>query len=264
MAYMMIILVTVTAVLTETTASPLKLVFKSRNGLKTKTTRTMETRNVNTTQNPTLAERGKYILPPSPIVTKTLIEPESGHNTKKTTIGTKSEPGTNMGKDEFSTTDNSINDTKNEQEYISHTTVPTMHSAYSTNSYLATNDSTAFSHHQDNSEHIGIIVGLTFSALVVVTTIVVGLVFLCFHKKFLCFKRNEEGDLERSYMPMVAKTTKTSDAPVDGNVASNVDVENIDTQDTTDDEVDISSANANCPVLYTYKYNNIQPTDARE
>jgi hypothetical protein len=57
---------------------------------------------------------------------------------------------------------------------------------------------------------------------------------------------------------MVKKTIKTSDEPVD--------VENINTPYTTEDEVDISSENTNSPVCVyiASKYSNIQPTDARE
>jgi len=253
---LIVFVVTITAVLIEfnstadITARRPKHVPKPRNEWKTKTTRTMNAGYVNTMQKPNSEEGVKWIYP------------ESGINTKKTTAGTKSQAGTNMGKDEFSTTDNSIKDTKNKQE---NSTVPTMHSAYSTNSYLATNDLTAFSHHQDNSEHVGTIVGLTVSLIVVVT--VVGLVFLCYYKKFLCFKSNEKCDLERSYIPMLIKTIKTSDEPVDGNVVLNVDVENINMPDTTEDEVDISSAKTNSPVCvyeYTSKYNNIQPTSNDE
>ena len=92
-------------------------------------------------------------------------------DTKKMTAGT------NMGKDEFST--------KNEQENLSYSTVPTMHSNYS--------------HHQDNSRCIGINVA-TVSILVVI--IVVG---VCYYKKFLCFKRNEKYDEETSSISMLNK-----------------------------------------------------------
>ena len=172
---LIVFVVTITAVLIEfnstTDARRLKHVFISKNERKK---RTMNARYVNTMQKSNSEERVKWIYP------------ESGINTKKTMAGTKSQAGT--------TTDNSIKDTKNEQENLS----------YSTNSYLATNDSTAFSHHQDNSEHIGTIVGLTVP-LLVVATVVVGLVFLCYYKKFLCFKRNEKCDLAMSSSPMLDK-----------------------------------------------------------
>ena len=92
-----------------------------------------------------------------------------------------------LEKEKISTTDTSIKDTKNEQENLSYSAVTLMHSAYSTNSYLAKNNSTAFFHHRDNSEHIGTIVGLT----VVVVVTVVGSVFLCYYKRLLCLFSKE-------------------------------------------------------------------------
>jgi hypothetical protein len=133
--------------------------------------------------------------------------------------GTKSQAGT--------TTDNSIKDTNNEQETLSYS-------------------------------FIGTIIGITVSLLVI--AVVVGLLFrLCYCKRFLCFKKKAKYDVERLYIAMVKKTTKTSDL--------DVDVEDKNTSDTTEDEVDISSENTKSPVCvyeYTSKYSNIQPTDARE
>ena len=174
-------------------------------------------------------ERGKYIVPLSPIGTKTSIDHESGNNTEKTTAGTKSQAGT---------TDNYIKDTKNEQENFSYSAV-----ADPPNSSLATTNSTPFSHDRDNSEHIWTIVIPVVSLLVI--AVVVGLLFLRCKRK-------------AKYIPMVKKTIKTSDEPVD--------VENINTPYTTEDEVDISSENTNSPVCVyiASKYSNIQPTDARE
>ena len=179
---------------------------------------------------------------------------ESGINAKTTTAGT------NMGKDEFSTTDNSIKDTKNEQENLSYSTVPTMHSAYSTY------DSTAFSHHQDNSEHIGIIVGLTVSLLVVV----VGLVFLCYFKEFLCFKKNEKCNLGMSSLSMLdGKKIQTQDMTVDGDVVPMLNGKKNKTNKTDmsgdEDNVDIKTEDERYPVRTKLKsLNSIQPSDASE
>ena len=129
---------------------------------------------------------------------------------------------------------------------------------YPTNSSLATNNLTAFSHDRYNSEHIGIIVGLTVSLFIVV--VVGGL--LCY------YKRKAKCDLERSYIPMLIKNINTPNEHVDEDNVLKVEVEKINTPDTdtTEDEVDISAANTNSPVHneYTSKYSNIQPTDARE
>ena len=201
---LIVFVVTITAVLIEfnstTDARRLKHVCISKNERKK---RTMNAGYVNTMQKPNSEERVKWIYP------------ESGINTKKTMAGTISQAGT--------TTDNSIKDTNNEQETLSYSTVPTMHNAYSTNSYLATNDSIALSHHQDNSEHIGIIVGLTVS-LFFLLVVVVGLVFLCYYNKFLCFKRNEKRDLGMSSSQMLdEEKIQTQDMNVDGVVILMVD-----------------------------------------
>ena len=161
---LIIFVVTIAAVLiefnstTNITVRQSKHVFKSKNEWNPKTKRTMNAGNVNTMQK----EQGKYIVPLSPKGTKTSIDHESGNNTKKTTAGTKSQAGT---------TDNYIKDTKNEQENFSYSAVTMMYSTDPTNSSLATNNLTA----------------VTVSLLV--TAVVVGLLFLCYCKKFLCFKR---------------------------------------------------------------------------
>ena len=246
-----VFVVVITAVLTEvnTTARRPKHVFISKNEWKNKTTRTMNAGNVNNNTMP--KEKGKFIVPSSPKGTKTSIDHESINNTKKTT--TKSQAGTNM----FSTTDN-------EQKNLSYSTVNIM---YPTNSSLATNNLTAFSHDRDNSEHIGINVGLAVSLFIVVVAVVAGL--LCYYKRLLCFKRKAKYDLERSYIPILIKNINTPNEHVDEDNVSKVEVEKINTPDTdtTEDEVDISVANTNSPVFvyeYTSKYSNIQPTDARE
>ena len=153
---------------------------KPRNEWKTKTTRTMNAGNVNTMQTPNSAEGAKWKFP-------------SRRGVTKTTIFQK-----HLEKEKISTTDISIKDTKDEQENLNYSAVTLMDSAYSTNSYLTTNNSTGFFHHRDNSEHIWIIVGLT----VVVVGSVLAIVFLCYNKKLLCFKRKAKCDLERSSIPM--------------------------------------------------------------
>ena len=191
---LIVFVVTITAVLTEfnnttditlTVRRP-KHVFKSKSEWKTKTTRTMNAGNVNTMQKPNSAEGVEWKFPSTPGVIKTTIFQK------------------HLEKEKISTTDISIKDTKNEQENISYSAVTLMHSAYSTNSNLATNNSTAFSHHRDNSEHIGTIVGLT----VVVVVTVVGSVFLCYYKRLLCFKRNEKYYLDKSSLPMLRENTR--------------------------------------------------------
>ena len=306
---LIVFLVTITAVLTEfysstdNTTRPPTHVLKPRNDRKTKTTRTMNTmQNLNSEEGP-----GKWIYRESGINTKKTmagtksqagtnmgkdkfsttdnsikdkntmqkgnwIYRESGINTKKTTPGTISQAGTNMGKDEFSTTDNSIKDTKNEQENLSYSTVPTMHSAYSTY------DSTELSHHQDNSEHIGIIVRLTVS-LFLLLVVVVGLVFLCY-KKFLCFKRNEKCDLGMSSSPMLdEEKIQTEDMTVNGDVIlMMVDSPMLNEKNKTpdmsgdEDNVDIKTEDERYlvrtkdkPIIKSLKsLNSIQPSDASE
>ena len=209
-----VFVVTITAVLTEfnsgkhTTTRQPKHVFKPRNGWRTNPTRNMNAGNVNTTKKPNLAERGKWIVPLPPKG----IDSESGINTKKTTTATKSLTGTNRGKDEFSRTDNSMKDTKTEQENLSYSAVTMIYSADPTNSSLATNNLTALTHDPDNSEHIGIMVGLAVSALVV--AVVVGLLcWLCYNKRVLCFKRKTE----RSPVSVYKYTIKYNNIqPTDG------------------------------------------------
>ena len=293
---LIIFVVTIAAVLiefnstTNITARQSKHVFKSKNEWNPKTKRTMNAGNVNTMQKEqgkyivplspkgtktsidhesgnntergkyivplspkgtktsidhesgNNTERGKYIVPLSPKRTKTSIDHESGNNTKKTTAGTKSQAGT---------TDNYIKDTKNEQENFSYSAVTMMYSTNPTNSSLATNNLTALSHDQDNSEHIG--TAVTVSLLV--TAVVVGLLFLCYCKKFLCFKRKAK----------LNEKIKKADEPVGEDTVLNVEVENINMPDTTEDEVDLSSAKTNSPVYeYTNKYNNMHPTSNDE
>lgn len=211
-----VFVVTITAVLTEfnsgkhTTTRQPKHVFKPRNGRRTNPTRNMNAGNVNTTQKPNLAERGIWIVPLPPKG----IDSESGINTKKTTAATKSLTGTNMGKYEFSTTDNSMKDTKTEQENLSYSAVTMIYSADPTNSSLATNNLTALTHDRANSENIGTMVGLAVSALVLVVAVVVGLLcWLCYNKRVLCFKRKAE----RSPVPVYKYTIKYNNIqPTDG------------------------------------------------
>ena len=68
---------------------------------------------------------------------------------------------------------------------------------------------------------------------------------------------------------MSIKNINTPNEHVDEDNVLKVEVEKMYTSDTdtTEDEVDISVANTNSPVFvyeYTSKYNNVQPTDARE
>ena len=189
-----------------------KLVFKSKNVWKT----------------PNSAEGVKWKVP-------------SRRKVANTTIFQK-----HLKKENISTTDISMINTENEQENLSYSTVPTMHSASSTNS-------TAFSHHQDNSEHTGTIVALTVSLLVVVT-VVFGSVVLCYCKKLPCFKIQAKCDLDKSSSLMLDEKDKTLDS---GTTDDDDDV----------DEVDISPESKKSPVsIYgcTSKFSNIQPTNARE
>jgi hypothetical protein len=278
---LIVFLVTISAVLTEfysstdNTTRPPKHALKPRNDRNTML-------NLNSEEGP-----GKWIYPESGINTKKTTKsqtgsnmgtdnsikdrntmqksnseekvkwkyPESGINVKTTTAGT------NMGK-EFSTTDNSIKDTKNEQENLSYSTVPTK-------------DSTPLSHHQDNSVLIGIIVGLTVFLLVVV----VGLVCLCYHKKFLCFKRNEKRDLGISSSPILdEEKIQTQDMTVNGDVIlMMVDTPMLNEKNKTRDvgeevTVDIKTEDERYPVRTKDKpiikslksLNSIQPSDASE
>ena len=231
---------------TDITARRPKYV-KPRNEWKTKTTRTMNAGNVNTMQTPNSAEGAKWKFPSRPGVTKTTIFQK------------------HFEKEKISTTDISIKDTKN----LNYSAVTLMDSAYSTNSYLTTNNSTGFFHQRDNSEHIWTIVGLTVIVTVVGSVLVI--VFLCYNKKLLCFKKKAQCDLERSSIAMLSENINTPNEPVDKDNVLKVEIEKINTPDTdtTEDEVDIhvSSASTNSPVCvyeYTSKYSNIQPTDARE
>ena len=172
----MMMVFVVTAVLIElnnatdiTTRRP-KLVFNSKNEFKTKSPGTVNTNS---------EERGIWRTPG-----------------ETTTIFQK-----HLEKENISTTDISIKNTKNEQENVSYSAVTLMNSTDPTNSSLARNNSTTFSHDPDNSEHIVIIVGLTVSLLVVVT--VVGLLFLCYYKRLLCFKIKTKRDLDNSSSPML-------------------------------------------------------------
>jgi hypothetical protein len=97
---------------------------------------------------------------------------------------------------------------------------------------------------------------------------VLAIVFLCYNKRLLCFKKKAQCDLERSSIAMLSENINTPNETVDKDNVLKVEVEKINTSDTdTEDEVDISAANTNSPVCVyecTSKYNNIQPTDARE
>ena len=216
---------------------------KPRNEWKTK-----NAGNVNTMQTPNSAEGAEWKLPSRRGVTKTIYQKH-------------------LEKEKISTTDISIKDTKDEQENLNYSAVTQMDSAYSTNSYLTKNNSTGFFHHRDNSEHIWTIVGV--ATVVVGSVLLVAIVFLRYYKRLLCFKRKAKCDLERSYISMSIKNINTPNEHVDEDNVLKVEVEKMYTSDTdtTEDEVDISVANTNSPVFvyeYTSKYNNVQPTDARE
>ena len=218
---------------------------KPRNEWKTK-----NAGNVNTMQTPNSAEGAEWKLPSRRGVTKTIYQKH-------------------LEKEKISTTDISIKDTKDEQENLNYSAVTLMDSAYSTNSYLTKNNSTGFFHHRDNSEHIWTIVVLTVGVATVVGSVLLAIVFLCYYKRLLCFKRKAKCDLERSYISMSIKNINTPNEHVDEDNVLKVEVEKMYTSDTdtTEDEVDISVANTNSPVFvyeYTSKYNNVQPTDARE
>jgi hypothetical protein len=139
---------------------------------------------VNTMQTPNSAEGAKWKFP-------------SRRGVTKTTIFQK-----HLEKEKISTTDISIKDTKDEQENLNYSAVTLMDSSYSTNTYLSKKNSTAFSHHRDNSEHIWTIVGLTVVVVVTVVGSVLAIVFLCYNRQLLCFKRKAKCDLERSSIPM--------------------------------------------------------------
>lgn len=199
----------------------------AQNEWKTEPPRTVNAGNVNTVHRPNSEEGVEWKVPSTRGVAKTTIfqkqkqkisttdismidtenvDHESGNNAKKMTAVTKSQA-------EFST-------------------VPTMHSNYS--------------HHQDKSILIGIILGLTATVSLLV---VVG---LCYYKKILCFKRNEKCDEEASSIPMINENNKIADESVGEDTDLNVE-----------DEVDISSANTNS-YRYASKYNDIQPTAGDE
>ena len=176
-------------------------------------------------------EKGIFKFPSSPKGTKT---------------STKTQAGTNM-----------VPTTDNEQNKKNYSTV---------NMIYPTNNLTAFSHDRDNSEQIRIIVGLAVSLFIAV---VAGLLFLYCYKRLPCFKGKPKGDLEMSSIPMLITNINTPNEHVDEDNVLKDEVEkiNMPDTDTTEDEVDISVANTNSLVFvdeYTSKFNNIQPTDARE
>ena len=162
---------------------------------------------VNSMQKPNSAEGTEWKFP-------------SRRGVTKTTIFQK-----HLEKEKISTTDISIKDTKDEQENLNYSAVTLMHSAYSTNSYLSKKKSTAFSHHRDNSEHIWTIVVITVVVVVTVVGSVLAIVFLCYNKRLLCFKRKATCDLERSSIPMLSENFNTLNArnePVDEDNVLNV------------------------------------------
>lgn len=244
------VVTTITAVLTEfntttvITARRPTLVLKSKNEWKTKPP---ETVNANS------EERGKWRT--RGVTTTTIFQ-------------------RHLETEKIPTTDIPIKSTKNEQENLSYSAVTLMYSADPTNSSLARNNSTTFSHDPDNSEHIVTIVGITVSLLVVVT--VVGLLFLCYYNRLLCFKRKTKRDLDNSSSPMLDEDKiKTQDTTVDGDAVSMVEFpmssQKNKSPDRSGDEdtVDIKTEDEKYPVRTKDKpiiksFNNIQPSDAGE